>query len=41
MGGVDVLLIQSDQGALPWGRVLGSLGRFAEHVAPELQAEPA
>ena len=41
MGGVDVLLIQSDQGALPWDRVLGSLGRFAEHVVPELQAEPA
>ncbi len=41
MGGVDVLLIQSDQGALPWDRVLGSLERFAEHIAPELQAGPA
>ena len=35
MGGVDVLLIQSDQGALPWDRC-GLAGRFAEHVVPEL-----
>jgi alkanesulfonate monooxygenase SsuD/methylene tetrahydromethanopterin reductase-like flavin-dependent oxidoreductase (luciferase family) len=36
MGGADVLLIQSDQGALPWDRVRGSIERFASQVAPRL-----
>jgi alkanesulfonate monooxygenase SsuD/methylene tetrahydromethanopterin reductase-like flavin-dependent oxidoreductase (luciferase family) len=35
MGGVDVLLVQSDQGGLPWDRMRGSIERYANEVAPE------
>jgi hypothetical protein len=36
MGGVDVLLVQSDQGALPPAEAADSYGRFAHEVAPRL-----
>jgi len=36
MGGVDRLLVQSDQGGLPFEEVAASMARFAEDVRPRL-----
>jgi alkanesulfonate monooxygenase SsuD/methylene tetrahydromethanopterin reductase-like flavin-dependent oxidoreductase (luciferase family) len=41
MGGVDVLLIQSDQGGLPEAEVHASLERFATEVMPALDDVPS
>ena len=38
MGGVDRLLVQTDQGGLPPAEVRASLERFVGNVVPELRA---
>lgn len=40
-GGADRLIIQSDQGGMPWDRVHRSVTLFAEEVMPILAAEAA
>jgi len=37
MGGVDVLLVQTDQGGLAWDEVGASLARFSASVVPKLK----
>ena len=39
VGGVDLLLIQTDQGGLPYDDVIASLERFASKVVPALRAD--
>jgi hypothetical protein len=41
MGGVDVLLVQSDQGGLPVDEVHASLERFVTEVVPALEEVPS
>ncbi len=38
MGGIDHLLIQSDQGGLPFAEACGSIERFVHEVVPRLRA---